>query len=44
VKQGRKDWRFDKPFPPPFHESMMVELVGAGGLTYQLSMVSSQFD
>jgi hypothetical protein len=39
--QGRKDWRSNKPFPPPFHESM-VELVGAGGLTYQLSAFSFQ--
>jgi hypothetical protein len=30
--QGREDWRSNKPFPPPFHESV-AELIGAGGLT-----------
>ena len=40
-RQGREDWRSNKPFPPPFHESM-VELVGAGGLTDQLSFISTQ--
>jgi hypothetical protein len=43
LRQGREDWRSNEPFPPPFHESV-VELIGAGGLTYQLSVFNSQIN